>query len=451
MNTCQLEYQAGLFSAVASAFIIEVNSQLQSNPGDETAALLRVLIYKIDNTTFGNDIPSLPQWTGPPRAMVHVQAILFASLAASLFSAFLAMLGKQWLNRYDATDTRGSIIERCQNRQGKLDGIVAWYFDYVMELLPLMLQAALLLLSCALSQYLWDISITVMLVVLGVTSFGVFFYLFIAIAGAISDSCPYQTPGSHLLRYLGQKIYSTPSAFRHTFRESARAITTIAFYAPNYHPWWSRDNIVPFLRFIINELSSRFATDVRHLGQTTIRGLSALPGRASRIFWRLDRRTTVLDLRCVSWTLQTSLDEPVRFSTLEHLMTMPELADFDSSLVSDCFDVFVGCINFIDNKPVVTREQEKLARVSSTCFLRTFRCLIAQNPTSGTLEDLSRCYRIVVPPWTGIAGLQFDYTMVTTHALVRQHRNSRGVPWNNNRPSAPFSQSMVETAGTEYR
>ncbi|KAF9789704.1 hypothetical protein BJ322DRAFT_980551, partial [Thelephora terrestris] len=87
---------AGLFSAVTSAFIIQVNSQLQPDPADETAALIRVLIYKIDNTTFGSDVPTLPQWTGPPRTLVHVQAILFASLAAALFSAFLAMLGKQW-------------------------------------------------------------------------------------------------------------------------------------------------------------------------------------------------------------------------------------------------------------------------------------------------------------------------------------------------------------------
>ena len=86
-------------SAVTSAFIIEVDPQLQPDPGDETAALLRILIYKIDNTAFGDDVPTLPQWTGPPRAMVRAQAILFASLAASLFSAFLAMLGKQWLNR----------------------------------------------------------------------------------------------------------------------------------------------------------------------------------------------------------------------------------------------------------------------------------------------------------------------------------------------------------------
>ena len=147
--------QAGLFSTVTSAFIISIQPQLQPDTGEETVALLRVLIYKTDNTTFGKDVPALPQqWTGPPHAIVQVQALLYASLATTLFSAFLAMLGKQWLNRYASTDMRGTAIERSQNRQRKLDGIVTWYFDHVMESLPLMLQIALLLLGCALSRYL---------------------------------------------------------------------------------------------------------------------------------------------------------------------------------------------------------------------------------------------------------------------------------------------------------
>ena len=171
-----------------------------------TAALLRVLIHKIDNTTFGNETPALPQWTGPPHTIVQVQTILFASLAASLFSAFLAMLGKQWLNRYASTDLRGTATERSQNRQRKLDGIVAWYFDHVMEFLPLMLQAALLLLGCALSHYLWEINITVASIVIGVTSFGVIFYIFLITAGAASESCPYQTPGSVALRSLSRRF-----------------------------------------------------------------------------------------------------------------------------------------------------------------------------------------------------------------------------------------------------
>ena len=100
---------------MTSAFIIQVHSQLQPDPNEETAALLRVLIHKIDNTTFGDDVPAIPLWSGPPRTTVQVEAILYASLAASLFSAFLAMLGKQWLNRYASTDMRGSVIQRGQN------------------------------------------------------------------------------------------------------------------------------------------------------------------------------------------------------------------------------------------------------------------------------------------------------------------------------------------------
>ena len=147
-------------------FIIQVQPQLQPDIGEETTALLRILIHKIDNTTFGDNGPTIPQWTGPPRAIIKVQAIIYASLAASLFSAFLAMLGKQWLNRYASIDVRGSATEPSQNRQRKLDRVVTWYFDYVMESLPLMLQLALLLLGCALSLYLWGIDTIVASVVL---------------------------------------------------------------------------------------------------------------------------------------------------------------------------------------------------------------------------------------------------------------------------------------------
>jgi hypothetical protein len=201
---------------VTSAFIIEVNSQLQPDPNEETAALLRVLIYKIDSTTFGGDVPPIPpQWSGPSHTIVQVQAVLYASLAASLFSAFLAMLGKQWLNRYMSTDMRGTAIERSQNRQQKLNGIVTWCFDYVMESLPLMLQGALFLLGCALSRYLWEINTTIASVILGVTSLGILFYLFIVIAGSVFASCPYQTPGSRILQSATSALVSATSGFRH--------------------------------------------------------------------------------------------------------------------------------------------------------------------------------------------------------------------------------------------
>jgi hypothetical protein len=135
---------------------------------------------------FGDNTPSLSQWTGPPHTIVEVQAILFTSLAASLLLAFLATLGKQHLNRYKSTEMGGTAIERSQSRQRKLDGVVAWYFDYVLESLSLMLQAALLLLGCALFRYLWDVGVAIATVVIGVTSFRLLFYVPIIISGKIA-------------------------------------------------------------------------------------------------------------------------------------------------------------------------------------------------------------------------------------------------------------------------
>jgi hypothetical protein len=79
-----------------------------------------------------------------------------------------------------------------------------------------MLQVALLLLGCALSRYLWEISRIIASVVIGVTSFGLLFYLFILAVGTAWESCPYQTPGSTFFRYLGPRVqkivYSATSA-----------------------------------------------------------------------------------------------------------------------------------------------------------------------------------------------------------------------------------------------
>ena len=64
----------------------------------------------------------------------------------SLLAAFVAMLGKQWLNRY-LRRAGGSMIERCGDRQRKCDGLQIWLFRLFIESLPVMLQIALLLLT----------------------------------------------------------------------------------------------------------------------------------------------------------------------------------------------------------------------------------------------------------------------------------------------------------------
>jgi len=167
--------QAGLFSAVASAFVVDIQSELRSDHQELFFTVLTMLL----NATSGvpNQLP-LPQIAGPKSSAVQVQSIIFGSLMSALLAVFLAMLGKQWLNLH----VERSFIDRSRHRELRMRGMITWRFKFIMECLPLTIQMTLLLLGYALSQYVWVLSRTVAAVIAAFTSFGLLFYLFIVFA-----------------------------------------------------------------------------------------------------------------------------------------------------------------------------------------------------------------------------------------------------------------------------
>ena len=473
---------------MTSAFIIQVQPQLQSDPNEETAALLRVLIHKIDNTTFGNDVPALPQWSGPPHTVIHVQAILYASLAASLFSAFLAMLGKQWLNRYASIDVRGTAIDRSQNRQRKLDGIVTWYFDYVMESLPLMLQFALLLLGCALSRYLWEINTTVASVVLGVTSFGVASYGFFVVAGAASSSCPYQTPGTHILRHILRHVsplalnalrltYSyTLSAFRTAASHSVIIGVFTMWYREIKKPRWSIEyvatlTLIPLLWFLspISDVCQLALVAIRALVDNAfrVRGWSHRVCGWFRRVCRWAPQTATLDLRCILWMLQTSLDKTIHLPTLGLLATMMTPVSPDPALLSTCFNILAGCVSSIGGKVAILQGAEELAAVSSLCYLRTLCHLTTADPASSVLKDVRQWYTKAFPIETDFKGLPLYHRFCIIHNIFYSSRkpvkkqNQFGhyyayiqrlkIQWRDYQPSSTEHIVLMQLARFEYQ
>ena len=164
------------------------------------------LLELLLNATLGNIPPgqpiSPPRWAGPNPAVRQAQAVLYATLCATLFAAFLATLGKQWLNQYSRTDTHGSIEDRCRERERKLSGIDRWWFHTVMQSAPLIIQGSLALMGSALSRYLWEVDRTVSSVVIGFTSFGCVLYITIVAVSVLFPGCPFQTPTSSLLRSM---------------------------------------------------------------------------------------------------------------------------------------------------------------------------------------------------------------------------------------------------------
>ena len=83
---------------------------------------------------------SVLRWSGPDPVTIQVQCTLYTTLPATLLASFLAMLGKQWLNRYWQSGTHGSAADRSRVRERRLYGIETWKFYLVIKFLSLILQ-----------------------------------------------------------------------------------------------------------------------------------------------------------------------------------------------------------------------------------------------------------------------------------------------------------------------
>ena len=198
--------QAGLFSAVSSAFILDIQSKLEPDPNEQSAALLRAILLTLNQSAIPDESVTVPPLhEGTPSEITTASCLMYASLLVSLLAAFIAMLGKQWLNRY-LRHSGGSTIERCGDRQRKLEGLERWPFHTFVECLPVMLQIALLLLACGLYRQMASVNTSVAGVLVVFTALGVLFYLGVVVTGASSYQCPFQTPASTALRELWKEI-----------------------------------------------------------------------------------------------------------------------------------------------------------------------------------------------------------------------------------------------------
>ena len=301
-----------------------------------TAVYMQILIHTMNNSLFPGADSSASTWTGPPPEIVTVQSFLYASLATSLFAAFLAMLGKQWVNRY-LRNHGGSAADKSRDRQQKLDGLEKWHFHLAIESLPVMLQLALLLLGCALSRYLWTISHMVAGVIIAVTLFGVTSYIFLTLAATLYYNCPYQTPPSILAR----KIIRYLTHCDGTFTSSLQPLILSFPYIQN-------------LRQTHQCLHSGVRSALVNIGCIpTVAGeaeqvpLTVVVTPPARVFKGvpIDWDACETDIQCISWVLYSTTDTDVILSTVQFVtdtIWYPEIAGVLSPHI--LADLFFDCL-----------------------------------------------------------------------------------------------------------
>ena len=372
--------QAGLFSAVSSAFVIDVQSKLEPDPNDMTAAYMKILIHAMNASLFPDADPDAIAWTGPAPGVVTVQALLYASLITSLFAAFVAVLGKQWVNRY-IRNHGGSAADKSRDRQRKLDGFEKWHFRLVIESLPIMLQLAVLLLGCALSRYLWTISRPIAGMILAITLLGVAIYILLTLAATIYYNCPYQTPPSMITRTVIKYLSHSNTAFGRSLRSFIAPLPSIT-------------NLSKFprcLRSGVRHVARVFGYTPVVTAEAEGIPLATVTAAPARIFedvvvnWEVCKA----DVRCISWVLDFNTDVDVIFSTARFAadtIWYPEIAGALSP--HTLADLFFDCL--LDGQIIPGKLEH--ANSIGMALASVLSVQLNMGPESETLEAL--CQRL---------------------------------------------------------
>jgi len=371
---------------------------------------MRVLLHAVDASLYPDADPlAAVSWNGPAPEIVTVQCLLYASLATSLFAAFMSMLGKQWVNRY-IRNRGGSAAEKSWDRQQKLDGMQRWYFHIVMEGLPVMLQIALVLLGCALSQYLWTINRTVAGVIIAVTLFGFGFHFIVTIAAAVSYDCPFQTPPSIAIRALASYVSRHHPSLGPSLRSSVpRVLHTIRLPIT-----WSLSLLRLLSASIIEGLACASTTQTHVTPEIPL----AVVAEPTRIFddSHIDWVTHGADARCVAWVLYSTTDHDVILSSVHFsadIIWYPTIAGALSPFV--LAELFFGC--FMDKQVLPGRVEQ--ASAVAMALASVLSAQLCSKPENEDLKEL--CGRIVdgINELPGDNGAIFPLVMWTLGLVVR--------------------------------
>ncbi|KAG8805602.1 hypothetical protein FRC17_005439, partial [Serendipita sp. 399] len=99
---------AGLFSAVVTAFIVQIQQLLEKTPQDRTNELLLIVIQQLNSSDYQPDVTDTFTKSG---TVLAANLLFFGSLAVTLFAALGAILVKQWILSYDHRTKTGSSIQ----------------------------------------------------------------------------------------------------------------------------------------------------------------------------------------------------------------------------------------------------------------------------------------------------------------------------------------------------
>ncbi|KAJ7056167.1 hypothetical protein C8F01DRAFT_962010, partial [Mycena amicta] len=188
---------AGLFSASLTAFIVESYKTLTPDSGDATVQLLAQIsqqLFSAANGTVYTPEGSSTVHTAPRTAIV-CNVLWFLSLGLSLTCALVATLLEQWARDFlHRAEMRSSPIVRARIYSYLYYGLKHFQMHTVVDIVPLLLHAALLLFFGGLVAFLLPINHIVAGVAAGILLVVLCVYMTLTLLPIWHFDCPYRTP-----------------------------------------------------------------------------------------------------------------------------------------------------------------------------------------------------------------------------------------------------------------
>lgn len=226
-----LEWQAGLFAGVNSAFLALTLPLLSPDPSDDTNALLAQnnailmqLMLGRNETVSGN--PTSSTSFSPSRDIFVINALFALSLTFAIISSFLAVLGRQWLVYYRKRSGGGPDRQRWEQLKRFL-GAQRWRLELILDdVLPSLLQTGLVLFCASLVIYLHRLSPAISIIVGIPMCIGLATLVGSAMCTLWDRFCPFHSPLSHLLYWVFNYV---PSLIKGTVASLSKSLRKLAF------------------------------------------------------------------------------------------------------------------------------------------------------------------------------------------------------------------------------
>ncbi|KZV98422.1 hypothetical protein EXIGLDRAFT_808251 [Exidia glandulosa HHB12029] len=232
---------AGLFSAVATAFIIESYKLLQPDSEAYTANALYILL---NNNSALPPPPSLD--TSPSPLSRWINGLWFTSLILALAVALLCILAKQWISEYSARNNASAQSPRhwARRHQVYFQAMSKWPVAEFISVLPFLLHLALFLFFAGVVAFLWTLDRAISILVIAIACLLGVFYAASTLAPLWIPESPTSTPLVNQLRRQLTLLRKTALQLRNTLKRGLARIRGIALRLYERYRLWRRGNVL---------------------------------------------------------------------------------------------------------------------------------------------------------------------------------------------------------------